>query len=634
MRKYSLLEKRISEASQKYYTDGTSDVSDEQFDSMLSDLKSVDPSNPLVTSVGHGYSVDKDTTYGEKVEHKYGLVGSLEKVHNWYELSDKLKEVQVLCSLKLDGISCVLYYENSELVRALTRGDGHLGIDITDKVLVFAPSMKALCLDGFTGAIRGELVMKFDRFSEYKSTHTDAKNPRNTVAGLINRKQVSPSDLKYVSLIVYSILASGNTGYVLDYATCMNTLSLVCQVAPYVLVPKLSESTFDETMKSVHSKFEVFRIPNDGVVIASNSIVKSRSDKFSEFVTSWDSQAYKFPAERKQTSITEVEWNLTKTGYLVPKIKFDQVELSGTTVEYATAFNAKYVKDNNLQTGAVVTVTKSGEIIPYVVSVDSTPESEAKLPSTCPSCGSELGWNGVHLCCENTSCPGKSMIDTVIWMKTISPVDGLSDTLIEKYLSFLGVSSVSDIYKSNVTFSPRPESKQDSLFETCWNGCFENRVTLATAVKACNVPRFGDKTCQLFNDKETAETLLQSLRAGHITYVTEPKLRNLGNANFESLVSNFEKVMNVLYIVHNVYVPDDEKRRSKGDVCVTGKLSVKRSEFEQELITSGYNPVSSVKSSTSFLVTDNPNSGSSKNKSADKYGVPKVTEEEFREKYM
>ena len=138
------LEEAVRQASQKYYTDGTSELSDTQFDEALSELKVLDPSNPLVTEVGHGYNVDRDTTGGQKKPHRYSLVGSLDKVHNWKELSSELKNRRVVYSLKLDGISCVLYYTNGELDCALTRGDGKVGIDVTDKVLTIAPDTKTL----------------------------------------------------------------------------------------------------------------------------------------------------------------------------------------------------------------------------------------------------------------------------------------------------------------------------------------------------------------------------------------------------------------------------------------------------------------------------------------------------------
>ena len=201
----------IQEASQRYYTDGSSNLSDAQFDQMLTDLKVADPHNPLVTAVGHGYNVDKDSTYGQKKLHQYSLVGSLDKVHNWKELSNELKGKKVVYSLKLDGISCVLYYRNGILKHALTRGDGRTGIDITDKVLTIAPDVEMFYLDNnkdFTGAIRGELLMSYSNFEKYSKSNPEVKNPRNTTAGLVNRKDTSNEDLNLISLVVYTILAS------------------------------------------------------------------------------------------------------------------------------------------------------------------------------------------------------------------------------------------------------------------------------------------------------------------------------------------------------------------------------------------------------------------------------------------
>lgn len=627
------LARTVQEASQQYYTDGSSNLSDAQFDRMLSDLRLVDPSNPVISVVGHGYDVNKDTTYGQKKPHLYSVVGSLDKVHNWKELSSNLKDKKVVHSLKLDGISCVLYYVNGKLDCALTRGDGKTGIDVTDKVLVIAPDVETFTTyDGqpFTGAVRGELLMSYENFNEYSQSHPEAKNPRNTTAGLINRKDVPERDLCLVSLVVYTVLASNV--YFSSYLDVLYTLKSWHEAVPYDWSEHLEQSTFDGYMSQLSRQFRwECDYPSDGIVIATDDIDMNFPYVNEANVLTWSTQAYKFPAESKRTTVQEVEWNLSKTGYMIPKVKFKEIQLSGTSVQYATAFNAKYVKDNGVMNGTDITVTKSGEIIPYIASIDSVPDGTVRLPETCPSCGSKLNWEGVHLKCDNVKCPCQKMQDLVIWMKTIAPTDGLSDLLIEKFADEIQVKDVEELYTlspSNIrTRFPNP-GKQKKLFVDCAVKCLTADVDISTAVRACNIPRFGDKTCQLCN--EVYDTVVYVALSSDTSQEVRNRLEPvLGVANTASLLDNVDKLKRITYL-SSVHCNHTNNIELKGDVCVTGKLSVKRKEFEEELRKNGWNPVSSVKKSTKYLVTDNPNSGSSKNKSADKYGVPKITEEEFR----
>lgn len=631
------LEQAVGKASQKYYTDGSSNISDEQFDDLLTRLKIIDPSNPLVSAVGHGYDVNKDTTYGQKKSHLYSLVGSLDKVHNWKELTSSLKNRKVVHSLKLDGISCVLYYVNGRLDCALTRGDGKTGIDITDKVLVIAPDVETfITYDGqpFTGAVRGELLMSYENFNKYSQSHSEAKNSRNTTAGLINRKDVSEQDLRLISLVVYTILASNV--YFSSYLDVLYVLSSWHETVPYDWSTYLEESMFDSYMSQLNSQFRrECDYPSDGIVLATDCIDMNFPYVDEANVLTWSSQAYKFPAESKRTTVREVEWNLSKTGYMIPKVRFKEIQLSGTSVQYATAFNAKYVKDNWIMNGTDITVTKSGEIIPYIVSIDFVPDGSVKLPETCPSCGGKLEWEGVHLKCNNPNCPCQKMQDLVIWMKTIAPVDGLSDVLIEKFAEELNVKTVEDLYtlsSDEVKTQLANNKKQNMLFVDCVIGCLTSDVDVATAVRACNIPRFGDKTCQLCN--EVYDTVMYVALSSDTSQEVRNRLEPvLGVANTSSLLDNVDKLGRINYLAA-VHCNHSSNVESKGDVCITGKLSVRRKDFEEELKRNGWNPVSNVKRNTKYLVTDSPDSGSSKNKSADKYGIPKITEQEFRQTCM
>ena len=199
---FNALEKRIKENAQKYYTDGSQSMTDLEFDEAVDQLRKSKPDSELLKT-GWGYDPDENNS-GKKFKHRYGLVGSLDKVHNWDELQKDLRDREIIASLKLDGLSVVLYYVDGKLDQALTRGDGRIGIDITEKVLYINSRLKEID-STFTGGVRGEILMSNEAFERYAMDHEDAKNPRNTTAGLINAKEIS-QDLRLLNIVFYKVI--------------------------------------------------------------------------------------------------------------------------------------------------------------------------------------------------------------------------------------------------------------------------------------------------------------------------------------------------------------------------------------------------------------------------------------------
>lgn len=617
----SLLQKRIQEASQKYYTDGTSDVSDAQFDNMLEELKKEDPNSPLL-GVGHGYKPELDTTPGAKVKHKYGTAGSLDKCHNWKEFPNNQKGQPIWASLKLDGISVVLYYESGKLVRGLTRGDGTIGIDITAKVRRILPD--EINDKEFTGAVRGEILMKHSNFEIYQNEHPEAKNPRNTTAGLINSKEIA-DDLQYLDIVVYTVVGHENICPILrTYSSMRQWLDgnfALCAPAIY-LSNELSEDNMSARMEELNNLWRADGYPSDGIVLTNNDAIQSLDE------IKYTASAFKFKAESKVTKIIGIEWNLTKTKYLVPRINVETVELSGTNVSWATGFNAQNMRDRGLGVGAEVSILKSGEIIPWIEEVVLPVECE--LPTHCPCCGSELEWNGVHLQCPNLECADADIQDVLVWMKHIAPWDGLGDTL---KLTFL-----EEMFGDNITISeiymhgPFAESElqtglvKKTEFRKMFNALFTNRVKLCDAIQALNIPRFGDVTSRKL--AEYPELVADAMNEVLHEYPGQV----IGVANCESMIKHKDKFHRLTYIKDNI-IWEEQKIEQRGKVAITGKLSVKRAQFENELRLAGYTP-SSIAKDTKFLITDDPNSSSSKNQKADEWGIMKITEHDFRAQYL
>ena len=667
----SELERKIRESSQKYYTDGTSDMTDAEFDSALAELKEIDPKNSLVNSVGHGYSVDQDTTYGQKKKHKYGVAGSLPKCHNWKEISGVIKESlekaeaadwlndiisrmkhSLTLSLKLDGLSCVLYYEKGKLVEALTRGDGTTGIVITDKVKMFLSDMsKDFTLNKhletpctFTGAIRGEIIMPRETYEEYKEENPGAKNARNVAAGFINAKTISPW-VNRLALIPYNVVGyekdeSIYDGVTYDFHYIEDHFSFLSNFFSYQTphqavfsLPKTDEGLIDALSKLFDSAKEF--IQSDGIVINHPCCTIDENG----YVHPVDAQAFKFKSSTANATVEEVEWSLTKTRYLMPRVRITPVELEDTIVQYCTGYNAQYIRDNKIGPGAVVEVEKRGAIVPNINKVIEP--GQCVIPSSCPDCGHDLVWNGVHLQCVNDNCKNASLQDLNIWIENLAPVEGFKEKLRTKMLQ--------DIFGERLTIEDVMSASQMSIrfgrsgYKKLLSDMFEKLYTrtnipLATALKALNIPRIGDKTAEsLAQHPGLIIDLLDNLKAGMGRLSperTEYMMTSaIGCANTASVFDNLDKVKRLLLIYDRICWDAEPVVANKGKVAITGKLSVKRSDFESELKAAGYT-VGDISKSTNFLITDDPTSSSSKNKKADQWGIVKITEAEFRKKYL
>jgi len=250
------------------------------------------------------------------------------------------------------------------MYQALTRGGKeNIGVDITDKVrkIFDVPCNES----NFTGAVRGEILMSYRQYEKYSKDHPDAKNPRNTTAGLINAKEIS-EDLKYLDILVYTILADESNVW-MTYTHSMRERLMKMfdmeHVVPYVSEEILVEERFLQRMNECAEMY-YGEYPADGLVITAEQI----ESKISNYIT-YDAKAFKFPAESKECEVVQVLWNMTKSHYAVPKIQLKPVQLSGTNVTFCTGYNAKYILDNNIGTGTKLVVCKSGEIIPRILEV-------------------------------------------------------------------------------------------------------------------------------------------------------------------------------------------------------------------------------------------------------------------------
>ena len=625
----------IKEASQKYYSNGTSPLTDAEFDALLEEERQENPNSPLL-GIGHGYDISK--TSGQKFPHKYGTVGSLPKCHSWDEYPKHLRDRKMCMTLKLDGLSCAMYYRNGVMYQALTRGDGAVGIDITDKIHKIVPQYVMIADKEFTGAVRGEILMSLDQFEEYSKLHAEVKNPRNTTAGLINAKEVS-DDLKYLTVVVYTVIGIESTQ---TYPFPLYPFTDYISMHKWLLdnfdtVVSMDENTYSREIDFMTDMFELREVwytkyPADGIVITANDIQFKSTDTGAYL--DYSAVAFKFKAECDETTITGIEWNLSKTKYLIPTLLVEPVMLSGATVRRCAGCNAKMVLDNGWGIGAKINMLRSGEVIPFIEETISpaTPE----LPKVCPSCYEPLVWDGVHLKCPNPDCKDIYIQDLLVWCNNIAPTDGLGDTLKIKFFNELHDNTILDghhatfdisvegVYAYNETIIAK--GTQEKLFFQMLYDLRHKKVPIISALKALNIPRLGEATADLLSHyPDDIRNLMNGVVPDKFEY-------RIGDANAKSIIQHIDKFSRLKLIYNNIQFDNPDTTTEKIKVAITGSLSIPRKQFEQLLNAGGF-LLGDITKDTKYLITDDPNGSSGKNKRATQLGIEKITEAEFRAKF-
>lgn len=359
--KITELVERIKYNAQCYY-EGHPEISDDEFDALVEELHCVDPDNPILFTTGWGYNPS-----GKKVKHIYGGMDSIHrKPRHITGIPDNFNAVRL--TPKFDGISGAAYYKDGKFYLGLTRGNGSIGVDCTNKMLrILNESSKEI--PNFTGAIRGEFIMTNENWELYKEIHPDAKSQRNVVAGIINRNDVD-EDIKYIDFIVYKIIA--DEGYLFSntsahhlsmwlYGFFENSSSEYQIIDKFYLTQDMLENFFNCYKK---------KYPCDGVVIT-NNVIEVKDNKLI-----YDEVAYKFNSNTGSTEVLNIDWNRTRTGKMIPTIVFKPIDLDGATIRRCAGFNAKFILNNKITKGTKIKIQRSGLVIPDIVEVFSEETKE------------------------------------------------------------------------------------------------------------------------------------------------------------------------------------------------------------------------------------------------------------------
>lgn len=357
----------LTKADDAYFNSTAPDLmTDSEYDRLKKRAFTQNPSHPYFSRIGSDIR-------GGKIKLPYTM-GSLDQVYEgeiqgWlskYRLNGK----RIVITDKLDGISCMLVYRNGELEIAYSRGNGTEGADITRHVKLIKSVPPKLGDDSYT-VIRGEIIMKNDTFKQKWATKF--KNPRVMVAGTMNRSDSIKEQIADIDFVAYEIVATSAT---MDRSKVKQIQRLEMNgfdVVPYEVVtagPKVDDTYLKNFLREVRSTspYEL-----DGIVITADEIEAAQGQRNSVSLNPEHSCKYKVNDESNivPAEVTRVIWEISKSGYLKPRVEIMPVDLFGTTVTYATGFNGKFIRDNGIGTGAKIRITKSGTVIPYITEVTS-----------------------------------------------------------------------------------------------------------------------------------------------------------------------------------------------------------------------------------------------------------------------
>ena len=626
----------------EYYNNSNSVISDYEYDQLFDELKALEDSTGfyMSNSPTHtvGYPVNSKFN---KVVHKEPLL-SLDKTQDMAEFIKFCSKSEVLLMHKLDGLTIQLTYDNGELIQAVTRGDGTSGDDITTNAKYF--SNIPLTVDNknkFT--IKGEAIINKDTFNIINNKLKDEdkfKNPRNLASGTVKQldtKIVSQRNVEFVCWNANDLSLDG---------TMENGLTNAKNLGFTIVSYQIPISNLDQTIPYIinNLKESARIIPIDGIVAMYNNIEfgNSLGGTSHHFNNGF---AFKFYDEEEETTLKDIEWSMGKTGELCPVAIFNPVIIDGTTVTRASLHNISIIEELRLGIGDTVRVYKANQIIPQIRnSVEKS--NNVQIPKRCPICGgntdilenTDANKTVKVLVCTNDNCKGKLLGKLTHFVsKSAMNIDGLSEATIDKLISLNILNKFTDIYDIQnhrdilYTLDGFGEVSINKLINSIE---FSKQTTLDRLLNALSIPTVGKTVAKTLADyiNNDANRIFE-LGSSDLTVINgigtemNTAIHNWFNNKFNNMT-----VKSLLSILTFKTVDEHKTTKFHGlGFVVTGKLLKypNRSALESVILHNGGTIQSTVSTNTNYLINNDINSTSSKNKKAKELNVPIISEQEF-----
>ena len=639
----------LNQASQAYYG-GNPIMTDAQFDTRLEDLKQLEKETGIVFSNSPTINVGaKILTELNEVIHSVPML-SLEKCHTVEELIKFANDKELVASIKLDGLTCRLTYENGVLVRSETRGNGYVGNDVTEHIKRF--KNVPLKIDKkCTYVIDGECIITDDDFMEVNK-NGEFKNSRNLAAGTLSVLDTSLVAKRKLSFYAWDVVEGGIANKLKDNLNEAKTLDF--DVVPSWIATNLDPKNLQDNIDFVFEFAADEGLPNDGIVFKFNDIEYGKSLGKTEHHFK-NGIAYKAKDDVYETKLIDIDWTVGKSGQITPTAIFETVDIDGSSVSRASLHNISILRELNLYIGDTIEVYKANSIIPQIkrnISAEQRQYTEAIEAPTidgidyCPICGGKTEIKQDNdskvLFCTNDNCKGKLLGRLTHFVsKNAINIENLSEATIEKFI------------------------------ELGWLTCFEDIFTLKDHfTEMVKLDGFGEKSVKKLLDSieksknTTLDRFIYSLSIPTIGRSTSKTISKYFNGDFDrfykecclnqfdfTVLDDFGEVMNESindYLEKNVVMIGNFAKElyfEKVDVTsnlnslegltfvITGSLNhfANRDEAKEKIESLGGKVSGSVSAKTNYLVNNDVNSTSGKNKKALELGIKIISEDELIE---
>lgn len=645
------LRELIEYHNHRYYVLDNPEITDFEYDRLMNELKKLEKEYPEFQSetsptqrVG-----GKPLKEFKQVQHVIPML-SLQDVFSFQELREwdnrvkgTVGEVQYVVELKIDGLSISLLYQNGELVRGATRGDGNIGEDVTQNVKTIK-SIPLRIKDKALLEVRGEVYMSKDTFEKLNAQREELEqptfaNPRNAAAGSLRQLDSKIVAERNLDALIFNIQRYEGT----EIQTHKEALDYLENIGFKVSPRRNLCKNIDDVIKVIEDIGETrgelpFEI--DGVVIKVNELDKREILGTTAKTPRW-AAAYKFPAEKKKTKLRDIILQVGRTGAVTPTAVLEPVRIAGSTVSRATLHNEDYIREKDIRIGDYVIIQKAGEIIPEVVEVvfeeRTGDEIEFKMPEKCPECGGDVVREDGEAAarCTNMSCPAQLKRSIIHFAsRDAMNIEGLGPQIISLLLENNLIKNAADLYYLKF---------EDIVnLERMGKKSAQNLINSIQKTKENDIDKFIFGLGIRFIGSKGAKNLAKAFKSidnlMKASYEELISVDEIGNKMAESILSFFKEVHNIELIEKFRSAGLNFELKSKDAVqsekfkgltfVLTGTLSKYTRNEAQEIIESlGGKVSSSVSKKTNFVLAGEE--AGSKLKKAQELGVKIISEDEF-----
>ena len=640
-----------------YYVLNAPEISDKEFDDLMRELQDLEKEHPEYADENSptmrvGSDLNKNFT---QVAHKYPMLSlgntySESEVADFYERVKKAlnEDFEICCELKFDGTSISLTYEDGKLVRAVTRGDGEKGDDVTDNVKTIRTIPLVLHGDyPRSFEIRGEILMPWVSF-EALNREREAReeplfaNPRNAASGTLKSQNSAVVAARKLDAYLYYLLgedlpADGH------YECLQKAAQWGFKISEHMKKARTLQEVFDY-INYWDTERKNLPVATDGIVLKVNSLRQQKNLGYTAKSPRW-AIAYKFQAERALTRLNKVSYQVGRTGAITPVANLDPVQLSGTVVKRASLHNADIIESLDLHIGDMVYVEKGGEIIPKITGVDTDARGillgeKVKFITRCPECGTPLvrfEGEAAHYCPNETACPPqiKGKIEHFISRRAMN-IDGLGPETVDMFYRLDLIKDAADLYRLTVDDIKDLDRMGQKSAENIVNGIAASRSVPFERVLFALGIRFVGETVA----KKIARSFKSIDEVEQASLETLMSIDEIGEKIAQSIVSYFGNPLN-RNLVERLKEAGLQFSRSEEDLSgYTDKLAGQsivisgvfehhsRDEYKEMIERNGGKNVGSISSKTSFILAG-ANMGPAKLEKAQKLGIRIMSENEF-----